>query len=37
MVQLVRQQRFVAAKTYLVDFAPTVWGLYQPERIAIRP
>ncbi len=37
MIQLVRQKRFVAAKTYLVDFVPTVWGLYQPERIAIRP
>ena len=37
MIQLVRQQRFVAAKNYLVDFVPTVWGLYQPERIAIRP
>jgi peptide/nickel transport system substrate-binding protein len=37
MIQLVRQQRFVAAKNYLVDFNPTVWGLYQPERIAIRP
>ena len=37
MIQLVRQQRFVAAKTYLVDYNPTVWGLYQPERIAIRP
>jgi peptide/nickel transport system substrate-binding protein len=37
MIQLVRQQRFVAAKSYLVDFNPTVWGLYQPERIAIRP
>jgi peptide/nickel transport system substrate-binding protein len=37
MIQLVRQQRFVAAKSYLADFNPTVWGLYQPERIAIRP
>ncbi len=37
MIQLVRQERFVAAKSYLVDFNPTVWGLYQPERIAIRP
>jgi peptide/nickel transport system substrate-binding protein len=37
MIQLVRQQRFVAAKSYLVDFNPTVWGLYQPERIAIGP
>lgn len=37
MIQLVRQQRFVAAKTYLADYNPTVWGLYQPERIAIRP
>ena len=37
MIQLVRQQRFVAAKSYLVDFTPTVWGLYQPERIAIQP
>ena len=27
MIQLVRQKRFVAAKTYLVDFVPTVWGL----------
>src|SRR6185436_17493759 len=37
MIQLVRQERFVAAKSYLVDFNPTVWGLYQTERIAIRP
>ena len=37
MIQLVRQERFVAAKSYLLDFTPTVWGLYQPERIAIRP
>ncbi|MCC6765323.1 MAG: ABC transporter substrate-binding protein [Deltaproteobacteria bacterium] len=37
MIQLVRQQRFIAAKSYLVDFVPTVWGVYQPERIAIRP
>jgi peptide/nickel transport system substrate-binding protein len=37
MIQLVRQQRFVAAKSYLLNFNPTVWGLYQPERIAIRP
>jgi len=37
MIQLVRQERFIAAKTYLTDFTPTVWGLYQPERIAIRP
>ena len=37
MIQLVRQQRFVAAKSYLADFTPTVWGLYQPERIAIQP
>jgi peptide/nickel transport system substrate-binding protein len=37
MIQLVRQQRFIAAKTYLVDYVPTVWGLYEPERIGIRP
>ncbi|MCC6847616.1 MAG: ABC transporter substrate-binding protein [Deltaproteobacteria bacterium] len=37
MIQLVRQQRFIAAKSYLVDFVPTVWGIYEPERIAIRP
>jgi peptide/nickel transport system substrate-binding protein len=37
MIQLVRAQRFIAAKSFLVDFNPTVWGIYQPERIAIRP
>lgn len=37
MIQLVRQQRFIAVKSYLVDYVPTVWGLYRPERIAIRP
>lgn len=37
MIQLVRQQRFVAAKSYLKAFEPTVWGLYRPERIAIAP
>lgn len=37
MIQLVRQQRFIAAKSYLVDFVPTVWGLFEPERIDIRP
>ncbi len=37
MIQLVRAERFVAAKTYLVGFVPTVWGIHQPERIAIRP
>jgi peptide/nickel transport system substrate-binding protein len=36
MIQLVRQYRFVASKTYLADFAPTVWGLYRPELIAIQ-
>ncbi|MEB2283650.1 MAG: hypothetical protein B6D46_15385 [Polyangiaceae bacterium UTPRO1] len=37
MIQLVRQRRFIAAKSYLVDFVPTVWGFFEPERIAIRP
>jgi peptide/nickel transport system substrate-binding protein len=37
LVQLVRQEQFVASKAYLRDFNPTVWGLYQPERIAILP
>jgi peptide/nickel transport system substrate-binding protein len=37
MIQLVRGQRFIAAKKFLTDFNPTVWGIYQPERIAIRP
>jgi peptide/nickel transport system substrate-binding protein len=37
LIQLVRQEQFVAAKRYLQDFNLTVWGLYQPERIAIRP
>lgn len=36
VVQLVRQHRFLAYKTYLTDYSPTVWGLYQPERIAIQ-
>src|SRR6185295_13652052 len=35
LIQLVRQEQFVAAKTYLANFDLTVWGLYQPERIAI--
>ncbi len=37
MIQLVRQQRFIAYKSYLVDFHPTVWGFYRPERIALQP
>jgi peptide/nickel transport system substrate-binding protein len=37
LIQLVRQQRFVAYKRYLEDFRMTVWGLDRPERIAIRP
>jgi peptide/nickel transport system substrate-binding protein len=37
LIQLVRQEQFVAVKRYLQDFNLTVWGLYQPERIAIRP
>lgn len=37
LIQLVRQEQFVASKAYLENFVLTVWGLYQPERIAIRP
>ncbi len=37
LIQLVRQERFVAFKSYLEHVEPTVWGLYKPERIAIRP
>jgi len=37
LIQLVRQEQFVVHKSYLADFVPTVWGLYRPERIAIRP
>ncbi len=37
MIQTVRQMRFVAHRTYLENFRPTVWGLYRPELIRIRP
>jgi peptide/nickel transport system substrate-binding protein len=37
VIQLVRQEQFVAHKSYLDGFDLTVWGLYRPERIAIRP
>jgi peptide/nickel transport system substrate-binding protein len=37
LILLVRQQQFIAYKTYLTDYAPTVWGLFRPELIAIRP
>jgi len=37
LIQLVRQERFVAFKSYLDHFEPTVWGLYKSERIAVRP
>ena len=37
LIQLVRQERFIASKKYLEHFEPTVWGLYHPEEIAIRP
>ena len=37
LIQLVRQEQFVAYKSYLENFVLTPWGLYQPERIAIRP
>lgn len=37
LIQLVRQEQFVAFKSYLENFALTPWGLYHPERIAIRP
>lgn len=35
MIQTVRQTRFVAHKNLVRNFFPTVWGLYQPERIRI--
>ena len=37
LIQLVRQEQFVAYKSYLDGFDLTVWGPYRPERIAIRP
>jgi peptide/nickel transport system substrate-binding protein len=37
LIQLVREERFVAYKSYLDGFDLTVWGSYRPERIAIRP
>jgi peptide/nickel transport system substrate-binding protein len=36
LIQLVRQEQHVAFKSYLDPFVVTVWGLYQPERIAVR-
>lgn len=35
MIQTVRETRFVAVRDYVQRYQPTVWGLYQPERIAI--
>jgi len=35
MIQTVRQQTFIAYKTILQNFEPTVWGLYRPELIRI--
>lgn len=37
LIQLVRQEQFVAYKSYLENFHLTVWGFYRPEMIAIRP
>jgi len=37
LIQLVRQEQFVAARTYLRDFNLTPWGLFQPERISVQP
>jgi peptide/nickel transport system substrate-binding protein len=37
LVQLVRQEQFVAYKAYLENFVLTPWGPFEPERIAIRP
>ncbi len=37
LIQLVRQEQFVAHKSYLDGFDLTVWGLNRPERIAIHP
>jgi peptide/nickel transport system substrate-binding protein len=36
MLQTVRQTQFVAYKTALENFRPTVWGLYRPELIRVR-
>jgi len=35
MIQTVRQTRFVAYKTVLKNYRPTVWGTYRPELIRI--
>jgi len=37
MIQTVRQTSFVAHRSYLENFRPTVWGLYRPELIRLRP
>lgn len=33
IMETVRQQRFDAYKNSLLDYDPTVWGLYKPEWI----
>ena len=35
MIETVRQTQFVAYKSMLQNFRPTVWGLYRPELIRI--
>ncbi len=35
MIQTVRQTQFVAYKSILQNFRPTVWGLYHPELIRV--
>ena len=35
MIQTVRQTQFVAYKSILQNFRPTVWGLYRPELIRV--
>ena len=35
-LETVRQKIAVAYSRRLVDFRPTVWGLAEPERIALR-
>jgi peptide/nickel transport system substrate-binding protein len=35
MIQTVHAMQFLAARTYVQNLRPTVWGLYRPERIRV--
>ena len=37
IIETVRQVRYMAWKKSLMDFQPTVWGMYKPEWVSFRP